>query len=242
MTGAPPLFRVAEFSDLDAEELDALKMSCSSPREIARGTVIRRQGEPVDQIYVLKAGWVLSGLDLPDGHNQVVKVHLPGDILGAPSMVLTTAAETLWSVTPATISSIPLRSLARIFHTHPKIGLSLFLCAQQERIFLMDRLTSVGRIPALKRVAAFLLHIHDRLQNCGECKDGLIRWPLTQQHVGDILGLTSVHVNRMLQALIAEGLIARNRQAIHIPDVDAMRDFVPLPTRQWVHDPDWLRD
>lgn len=52
MTGAPPIFRVAEFSDLDAEELDGLKMSSAAPREVAWGTVILRQGKAVDQISV----------------------------------------------------------------------------------------------------------------------------------------------------------------------------------------------
>jgi DNA-binding GntR family transcriptional regulator len=48
--------------------------------------------------------------------------------------------------------------------------------------------------------------------------------PMTQEQLADATGLTSVHVNRVLQALSKEGLIERERRFVRIPDWEALRE------------------
>lgn len=58
--------------------------------------------------------------------------------------------------------------------------------------------------------------------------------------IGDLLGLTCVHVNRTLRVLGEEGLIARKSRHIRLLDLPALRQISPLPPRQPKFEPEWL--
>ena len=42
--------------------------------------------------------------------------------------------------------------------------------------------------------------------------------PMTQEQIADAVGLTPVHVNRMLQQLARDGLLTRSKRAVTIGD------------------------
>ncbi|MFT3965602.1 MAG: Crp/Fnr family transcriptional regulator [Sphingobium sp.] len=239
MTPTIPV-RLSEFIDLPEEDRDILSRTLGTPRRVPKLGLIRQQGDPVDHVFILTEGWVASCVDLRDGQRQIVKLHIQGDVLGAPSMALTQAAETLLAITAATVRPIALRDFARLFFDAPRAAVALFLSAQQERVFLMDRITTIGRQSALRRLASFLIHVQERLKVAGMARDGRIEWPLTQQHLADLLGLTSVHVNRTLSALEKQGLIQRTGHGIILKDVEALRNLGGLPARQWICEPEWL--
>ncbi len=102
-------------------------------------------------------------MTLKTGARQFFKVHIPGDILGAPSLASVSAVETLTAITDCTIKCIPLSRLGSIFAEYPRVGMSLFMSANKERIALMDLLAAVGRLSAIERLARFLMELHDRL-------------------------------------------------------------------------------
>ena len=55
--------------------------------------------------------------------------------------------------------------------------------------------------------------------------------PVTQEQLGDTMGLTAVHVNRVLQRMRAEGLITFKGRKLAIHDMEEMRriaDFDPM--------------
>ncbi|WP_025547162.1 Crp/Fnr family transcriptional regulator [Sphingobium fuliginis] len=234
-----PMHRLTEFAGPSAADLDFFKGLCGPERALPRRSIIRAQGDPVEQIYLLSEGWVTSSVDLRNGERQIVKIHIPGDVLGAPSLALESAADTLIAVTDVKIRAMPLNALGRIFKETPALAASLFLSAQQERVFLMERLASVGRMPAMNRLVVLLLHVHDRLVVLGHTK-GLIEWPLTQTDIGDALGLTTVHVNRMMRALKGEGLVDRRGSILRLYDIEALRRLAGLSDRHWISRPDWL--
>lgn len=234
-----PMHRLTEFAGPSKDELALFKSLCGPDRLVQRHDVIRAHGDPVRHIYLLSSGWVTSCLDLRNGDRQIVKIHVPGDVLGAPSLSLETAAETLIAITPGIVRPMPLAAIGQIFTEAPRLAASLFVSAQQERIFLMERLTSIGRMPAINRLVVLLLHVHDRLVHIGG-PEGQIDWPLTQTEIGDVLGLTAVHVNRMLKALDREGMTKRAGSTIRLNDIPALRRLSGLPERRWVNRPDWL--
>jgi CRP/FNR family transcriptional regulator len=234
-----PMHRLAEFAMPTDDELAFFKRLCGPEWLVPRRGTIRMQGDPVEQIYLLSEGWVASCFDLRSGERQIVKIHVPGDVLGAPSLSLDAAAETLVALTAVKVRSLPLKAFGPIFREAPALAASMFLSAQQERVFLMERLTSVGRMPAMNRLVVLLLHVHDRLGLLGH-PEGSIDWPLTQSDIGDVLGLTTVHINRMMKSLDREGLIDRTGSTIRLNDVAALRRLSGLPDRNWTKRPEWL--
>lgn len=236
-----PRDRLLEFFELTSDELDLLERLRGPAARFARHAEIRRAGDKVKGVFLLLEGWVLSSAEMPGGQRQVLKVHMPGDMLGSPSMVLPLAMETLTAVTLATIVPVPLSAFGVLLGQAPRLLAALFLSAQQERVLLSDRLAAVGRATAAQRFAALLVQLYDRL-NRGPVDPGPVslHLPLTQQDLADLLGITVVHVNRVLKSLVAEGLIARDRNDYRF-DVARLRNFSGIPRREWIRNPSWFR-
>lgn len=233
-----PLHRFNEFVPLTRGETEVIEDLPTDRIHLRRHQVIRSQGDPVRDVYLLSEGWVGCCVDVAMGTRQMVKVHLPGDIMGTPSLTLSSAAETLIALTRVTVEVIPVTEISKMFMSEPRIAAAMYLGAQKERVFLMDRLTSVARTSAAQRLAAFLLNVYDRLVVVGldEPKFDL---PLSQDELADVLGITAVHANRTLFHLEESGLIARQGKTITILDIPGMRSFGAMPQRRFERSRDW---
>lgn len=235
-----PISRLVAFGQLDESEHDLFRQLAGPPIDYAARETVRRQGDRNEGVFMLWEGWVLSSLSFADGSRQIVKVHLPGDVLGAPSLPYAEAVETLSVLTRARISFIPADALGEIFLRAPRLAARLFLAAQEERVVLMDRLAAIGRLGASGSIAALLVHLYDRLSLVEAVPSTRITVPLTQTELGDILGLTSVHVNRVLQAMERAGQLRRTGRIFDLLDLEKLRAVARIPSRTIVRDLGWL--
>lgn len=236
----PPMHRLHEFLEPSCADLDAFEKAKTERLELEKKAVIRRQGEKMDAIYFLASGWVASCVDTESGRRQIVKIHLPGDLLGVPSICLERSAASLVALTKASVDVIPLTAFARLFRESTQFAFSMLLSSQQERVLLMDRVTSIGRTLAPQRIAALLLHIHDRLKLIDARNGKSFELPLTQEELAQATGLTSVHINRTFQELDRLDVIERSDRRITLKDIRALRELAALPARKFVRDPAWL--
>lgn len=189
---------------------------------------------------MLHRGWAATYMMLPEGDRQMMKVHIAGDVMGAPSLPLVRTAETIEALTEMEYSSIDLQQMARLFGDHPRLAMLFFLIAQEERTILGDRLASVGRRDATERVAGFLIHVAER---CSVGLDALVisfDLPLTQQQIGDVLGLTPVHVNRVLRELRMQRLARVEKRRVHLDDIETLRRMAGVPARTIARNLAWL--
>lgn len=240
---SPPSFstaRLAEFRSPSPTELEIFSSLAGPVQQIARSRTIRREGDPPQSIHMLLEGWAISSMTLADGGRQILKVHLPGDILGTPSMALDRAAETLTALTPVRLRSISLSAFGGLFTRAPHMAALMFLSVQQERVMLMDRLCSIGRTSAESRLADFLVHLHGRLNVVHPGTGPRFEHPLTQEQIGDVIGLTAVHVNRVFRTLEDKGLILRDGHMIELLDIPALRKLSGVPPRTLARDLSWL--
>lgn len=237
-----PLARYNEFIELSSSDLAALSEAGGPELRYARNQRIRTQGDRVTCVYLLVAGWVASSIDLANGHRQIVKIHLPGDLLGMPSVTLARAAETLTPLTLSVLRQVPLTTIGSILLERPRLTAALFLSSQQERIVLMDRITSLGRTNSAQRLATFLLHIYERLRLLDPALGATFAMPITQEQIADVIGLTPIHVNRVFRRLEAGGLIIRQGRDITLTDAEALREMSGIPERRWLRQPEWLAD
>lgn len=228
----PPFHRLSEFVSLTSQDMDVVGGWLAVHRKVPRARPLRREGDPVTGVYFLLEGWVCSSLMLRNGRRQLVKVHLPGDMVGLPSLVLPTAGETLEAITDIKVSLIPAPAIGKLFEHSPRLAAGLFLSTQKERVALMQKLSWVGASNAVERMAAFLLDLFVRLDAAKAVSDGRFDFPLTQPQLGELLGLTAVHVNRTLKRLDQTGFIVRGRGWLRIVDFDGLQSLAPnLPPR-----------
>lgn len=236
-----PLHRLNHFVRLEPTEVKAFTELRTERRRFDRHDFIRRHGEPARDVYFLVEGWAACCVHSAGGDEQIVKVHLPGDLLGTPSMTLGCAAETLFALNRVVLDVVSGERFAEMFVKFPRLAAAMFLSAQQERIWLMDRLMSVGRTSSVQRLAGFLLSIYDRLRMIDPSHAPRFELPLSQREIANVLGITPVHANRTVGGLDDTGLVERDGRWVTLLDVKALREFSSIPERRFEGAPAWMR-
>lgn len=197
-------------------------------RAIKAGDHLFRPAEPCDLIYSLVEGWVFLYSLLDNGRRQILHFALPGALLGFyPHQTPIYGAQAL---TDAVVCAIPHESLGSLFQQHPGVGLRLAWIVWRERNLAYDHLSSIARQSARERVARLLMHLilRYRLQRPDHYYFEEIHLPLTQEQIGDATGLTGVHVNRVLQGLRKDGIVAFHYRRLRILNLDKLIDVAAI--------------
>ena len=240
MTNSCLVERLGYYLTLTSREAVALEQIEGPERVYRRGALVRREHDRAHEVYVINSGWLLSFVLLDDGSRQILRLHLPGDMVGLSCAAFSRATESLVALTDVRLSPVEKSSLKGLFVEHPRLGALLFLIAQAEKVSLSDRLASLGRTSAKARVAALILDTVGRLRvmNC-DLGDSFV-FPLTQEEIGDATGLTAVHVNRMVRALVEDGLIARQATQLTLLNENRLAEIANYVNRYAALDTDWL--
>ena len=234
---AEHLGRYVELSAREREVLDGLT---AGNRAYRRGTVIRPEHGTNAEMFVVVSGWIYSSALLEDGRRQIVRLHFRGDILGLDSLAFPEAPDAVSALTDAEICLIDRAKLGALFIDHPRLAALLFAVQQVDRVILTDRLVSLGRNSARGRVAALLLLIAGRMRFANLPVDDGFALPLTQEEIGDLTGLTAVHVNRTMRVLSEQGLIGRQGNMLRILQPDRLARVANYNRRTESIDVSWL--
>ncbi|MBK1698440.1 Crp/Fnr family transcriptional regulator [Rhodovibrio salinarum] len=209
----------AHFSDTALEQIAELV----GPLFDVSTRNILPDGGAQNPVFLIAEGWGYSYYDFPDGRRHVVDVHPPGEIIGvaaACSRHNAPRVSTLTQVTAARLDGAVLRKRQDTSDDMAR-GLSRLLAAQQAD--LIDQMGSLARHTAYERVAAFLLRLYERLEKGAPTGRGVFACPVSQQVMGDLLGLSVVHVNRSLRRLAEDGILHKRASDVEILDARALR-------------------
>ncbi|MBR0552440.1 Crp/Fnr family transcriptional regulator [Sphingomonadaceae bacterium LXI357] len=227
---------------LTEAERDALAELEKRERHHRRGAVIQRANEPGNDLFILRAGMMMSYVLLDNGSRQILRFHFPGDMVGMPGILYSEAPETLCVLSDCVICPFDRSALAELIEIHPRLAALILVVSQIERVALTDRLAMLGRVSAKSRVGALLLELRDRMRATDKSVTDSFTLGLTQEEIGDATGLTSVHVNRMLRQLEEEGLIERDNGRVTIRNDAALARAANYVNRYEGLDLGWLPD
>lgn len=160
---------------------------------------------------------------LRNGTRQILRFHLPGDIVGLPLLAFAESPESVTAVTDARLAPIPRDRIAALLAQDSGLAVRMLALALAERVWLGNRLASIGRTSARTRIASLLCELFARVRQAHGSDADTIRIPLTQEEIGDATGLTAVHVNRMMRRLVGDGIIARNGNEVRVLDGNRLR-------------------
>lgn len=240
MTMSPLEARLAYHLDLTFSEREALRWLERRERPYTPGEIVVREGEEIDKLFVVASGWLHGSVVLPAGQRQILRFYFVGDITTTLSIAWGRSAATLQAVSAATLFEMPKAAFGRLFRQHPRLGALLYAVSVSEQVAMADRLTSVGRTDGMTRIATLLLDIRSRLRVIDGIDGSSFELPLTQQDLGDAVGLTKTHVNRSLRALEETGLVERVGRMIRITDVQRLGALVGFSDRHGEIATDWL--
>jgi CRP-like cAMP-binding protein len=210
---------VSRLIDIDEREKQLLARFEQERRALRAGERLRRAGERVERVFVVRSGVCYSYCEQRDGKRQVAHVYLGGDVIGMSEVVFERARYSVAAASSSMVCPFPKLALDDVFVGAPRLAALLFSLGMAANAVLADRMRVVSRLGARERVAHFLLELWSRQQlNAGGSLD-VVSVPLTQQIIGDAVGLSNVYVSRALGELEREGSLRR------------------LPDRRW----QWLR-
>lgn len=225
-----PIRSFALYGGLTEEQLVWSERYRSAQYQLTAKNYLFRQGTLPGKVFTLFSGWVMLHRVLSGGRRQVIAIKLPGDLLGTQPDMFAPMLVSAQALSSVTVCAFKRREFQDMVQQQPALQERLLYFARQELAQCESRLTALGRKDALGRVASFLLDIHARIQRYGPIRDGQgINFPLTQEIIGDALGLTLVHVNRTLRRLRELGLVEINAHRLVIHNIQQLTELAESP-------------
>jgi CRP-like cAMP-binding protein len=229
MTAVPSTFpftrRLAQLVPLSPDDVGILSDLQSNTRTVQRHRDIITEGRSYDSLFIIIEGNAIRYRILHDGRRQIINMALPGDIVGILGSFTDSSLYSTKALTDMLVASVPIARLNALIEIHPRLITKIFWSLSCESTIYAEHLIDLGRRSALERVAHFLLELLTRLQTVGRAQDHSYKIPLTQELLGDALGLSIPHINRVLRRLREDGLVVVEDQRVTIQDIDALSDL-----------------
>jgi CRP-like cAMP-binding protein len=185
--------------------------------------IVRQGDRPSRSCFVLK-GITCTYKHAAGGKRQIVSFHIPGDVPDLHSLHLTVLDTSLATITPCKIGFVQHDALRHLCSRFPRIAGALWRETMVDAAIFQEWMTNIGQRSAYARIAHLICELFIRFRAVGLAKDYTIGFPITQDEIGDAMGLSSVHVNRSLQALRKNGLIALKNVSLEILDWPGLQD------------------
>ncbi len=233
---SPIARKLGAFVALPETELTVLDDLHRRRRTFVAGRDMVLQGQSDQSAFILASGWACSYKLQASGSRQIVDFQVPGDFLGLRSILFRTADHTIEPITKVEASEIHARDLLDAFSQTPRLATAVLWAASRDEAMVVEHLVSIGRRDALERTAHFLLELGARLKLVGlATKDGF-DCPLSQYMLADALGLTAVHVNRVLRQLREDGLLTFKKGQVIFHDIERLAVAVDFDRAYLDHD------
>jgi len=214
--------KLGAFVALSGEELSALDRLHSRRKTFPAGRDMVHEGQVNQSAYILASGWVCSYKLLSGGTRQIVDFQIPGDFLGLRSVLFRTADHNIEPVTKVEASEVLVEDLLATFGKTPRLGTAVLWAASRDEAMVVEHLVGIGRRDARERTAHFLLELGARLKLVGLATSSGYACPLSQYMLADTLGLSAVHINRVLRELREDGLVTFQHGKVEIHDLDGL--------------------
>lgn len=211
MTGAPRaeiiLRKLSAHSDLNDKSKAALATFLTKPHAFAAGATIADVGDPADIISFVHEGFACRCTTFADGRRQIHAILLPGDAADLEATLLRRRSDQIVALTPCSIWLAPKSRLVGLGSIDSGLADAFAREALLGAEIARQWLVNLGRRSAHQRVAHLLCELSTRLEAVGiDCGPDTIL-PLRQQHIADALGISTVHANRVFQAMKADGCV-----------------------------------
>jgi CRP-like cAMP-binding protein len=214
----PLILKLGRRDSLSDEEKRVLEGAIARTINLRADEDMVREGERPGECKLLLEGFAGRYKLLSNGKRQITAIHIPGDFLDLHGFTLKRMDHAIFAMSPCKIAVVPHEVLHRITENYPHLTRLLWLNTTMDGALHRQWLVNLGRLDALGKLAHLICELFLRLQVVGETEGSRFRVPLTQAELGDVLGLSTVHVNRTLQELRGEGLLTWERNTVEIQD------------------------
>jgi CRP-like cAMP-binding protein len=213
---APALHRLSRLASLDRASVTALGEAIARPQPFRPRRDLLVEGRDIACPHLILSGWAARVRILLDGRRQFLNFLLPGDIVGLYHHRRPVAPTSIITLTEVTTCTPPEPG------TLPALDEAYAVAHAMDEAYLLAQIARLGRMNAMERIGDLMLELHERLETSAMTHGHSFDLPITQETLADALGLTAVHVNRMLQAARRAGDLIWSSRSMTIPDPKAL--------------------
>lgn len=207
---------------LSDEEFHALASAFSAPQRVERGDAFVAQNSHPDQCSLLLSGFAGRLVLLRGGDEQTTAIHVAGDFVDLHALLLNSLDHRIVALSTCDIATADRLVLNREIRAYPRLARALWFLTLTDAAMHRRWLTVLGRRSAIGRCAHLVCELFVRLDDVGLVEDGRFRLPLSQARIGDMLALSAVHINRVIQDLRGRQLLTWERGVVTVLDFDAL--------------------
>ncbi|MCA1458338.1 Crp/Fnr family transcriptional regulator [Bradyrhizobium sp. BRP22] len=214
---------------LSVDDRTRLANMPNSVRTFADDEHVWREGDRAFHCAIVMSGF-LVGQKIVGGRNQILSVHVPGDMPDLHMLHLLHMDHDLCSAGPSTIAFVPHTFLNHLLVDSPTLTHAFWRKTLVDAAICRQAVANLGSRDALARVAHFFCELAARLEVVGLLHEDQFRLPFTQQNLADVCGLSTVHINRTVQELRRCGLIEWKAGVVtlfHRDELACVADFTP---------------
>jgi CRP-like cAMP-binding protein len=219
-----PMIRKLEsiftLTDDERQALENLPMQVSVIKD---NQDIVREGDRPSRSCLILSGFACTYKMTAQGKRQIVSFNIPGDIPDLQSLHLKVLDNSVSTISPCSVGFITHEALWEICTRYPRITAAFWRETLIDGAIFREWVTNVGRREGTSRMAHVLCELVTRLRAVDLVEDYSCDLPITQGEFADALGFTTVHVNRVLQQMRAEGLIGTQGTRLTVPDWDRLK-------------------
>jgi len=210
------------FATLDQADVAALAKATSKPRMIDARRDLIREGDRPGPVFVVLEGWAYRYKILPNGPRQILAFLMAGDCCDLHIGLLAEMDHTIQTIVPSLVATIPRDDMDELMERHPRVMKAMYISQLVDEGTMRAWITSMGRRTSVERVTHLMCELYLRAHNIGNAPEERVELPLSQTILADALGMTAVHLNRVLKKLREAGAMSLQRGKLAISDPDRL--------------------
>jgi CRP-like cAMP-binding protein len=221
---SPLILNLEQHDRLSDEEKRVLQEAIAHTKTAHRGEDMIREGDRPKESIVLLEGFAARYKLLRNGKRQITSLHILGDFADLHGFYLKTMDHAVMALAPCKLGLVPHEAIHQITESHSHLARLLSVRIAVDGAVHRQWLAMTGKSSAYVRFAHLLCELFLRLQGIQQTDGNTFQLPLTQPELGDVLGLSTVHVNRTLQELRHEGLLTWRGNRVEILDWERLQN------------------
>lgn len=222
---AKHLLKLRARDDISADEEQAIRAAIGETAMLPADHTFITPGKVIDHSTLVLDGIACRYKDLSQGQRQITELHVAGDFADLHSFTLKYLDHSVMTLTPCRIARVPHKALTEITERYPHLTRVYWFGTNLDAAIHREWEVSLGRRSAIQRTANLFCEMQVRLQIVGLASERHYDLPITQAVMAECLGLTPVHVNRVLKELRERSLVEFRSGRVTILDLPGLREM-----------------
>jgi CRP-like cAMP-binding protein len=218
-------------SGLSQEDIREIQELPITVKDYPAERAVVRDGERATECCLIADGFCMRSKTISDGKRQILSLHIPGEIPDLMSLFLHVMDHDLSTLTPCTLGFIKHETLQRLHRRAPDVAEIFWRDTLIDAAMFREWIVNVGQRPAPARLVHVMVELRERLKMIGRVQGNSFEMPLTQEQIGEALGITAVHANRVIRQLREDGIVEMQRGRVKVLDEAKLQELADFDDR-----------